>query len=377
MSLVTSMLAGLIYAAAPTVGLWAIAASRALLGMMSAQSVATQAFVSRNTSMADRTRYMSINTLVSNSLTLAGPAFNALILLLPEFTLELGSREWVFNSYTWVGYFLLTGQLIVLVFILFCFREPARQQYRKPPPLGKVGNVLTLCGLFPWTRVFLDPWLHKTGSWLIFINNFRNTLTVGAVNFAVPLITSRDYGWGQLENSYIFMALAIESIVSACVISYASRWSNDRNLMTIWGLISHSGLLAYALFSGFGSRRIPWPLFVTCLVWYDSGNIMPATQALYSKLIGKGNVGLYFSVLQCNAAIGRAISGEMVGIAYGGVGPPCLWILVNSLWGLSWVALLFAWGRLHPDYISAMHARLGDPNSSRRALQLPGGVPTS
>jgi len=268
---------------------------------------------------------------------------------------------------------LLTGQLLVLVFILLCFREPPRQQYRKSPPLGKIGNAVTLCGFFPWTRLFFDPWLHKTGAWLIFVNNFRNTFTIGVVSFAVPLITSRDYGWGQLENSYIFMALAIESIVSSLAISYASKWSNDRNLITIFGLISHSGLVAYVLLSSFGSRKIPVWLFVACLVWYDSGNIMPATQALYSRLIGKGNAGLYFSILQCNGAIGRALAGEIVGFAYGGLGAPCLWGLTHAFWGISWITLIFMWRHLHPDYIKAMHTRLGDPNSSGRDVQLPGG----
>ena len=58
------MAAGFIYSAAPTGGVGCIIADRALLGAMSAQSVATQAFVSTNTSLADRTRYMSVNTLV-------------------------------------------------------------------------------------------------------------------------------------------------------------------------------------------------------------------------------------------------------------------------------------------------------------------------
>ena len=178
-SLLVAMSGGLIYAAAPTLGLWAIVAGRSIMGAMSACSVATQAFVSTNTSLADRTKYMSINTLVSNVLTLAGPVFNLFLVLLPEFDLRIGRYIWVFNSYTWVGYFLFCGQWAVLTFILCCFHEPPRKARRKPPPLTPcgsevVGSVATVGGLFPWGRVWTDSWLHKTGCWMIFLCNFRN-----------------------------------------------------------------------------------------------------------------------------------------------------------------------------------------------------------
>ena len=39
------------------------------------------------------------------------------------------------------------------------------------------------------------------------------------------------------------------------------------------------------------------------------------SQGLYSKLIGKGNAGLYFAVLQSNGAISRVLAGQLVGLA--------------------------------------------------------------
>ena len=117
------MVASLLYAAAPTLGLWALLASRAALGATAAQTVATQAhpdwhvslrslgglwdrngmwvvvaawagrvhrFVVQNTSLADRTHYMGIFVLLSNTLTLAGPALNLFIVWLPHFELHLG-----------------------------------------------------------------------------------------------------------------------------------------------------------------------------------------------------------------------------------------------------------------------------------------------
>ena len=86
-----------IYASGPALGLWAVVAGRCILGAMSACSVATQSYVSTNTSVEDRTRYMSINTLVSNTLTAAGPLFNLLIVNLPRSQLALAGQTVVFN----------------------------------------------------------------------------------------------------------------------------------------------------------------------------------------------------------------------------------------------------------------------------------------
>ena len=58
-SLTCGMAAGVLYAAAPTVGRWAVLAGRLVLGSMSAVSVATQAFVANHTSQADRTKSVS------------------------------------------------------------------------------------------------------------------------------------------------------------------------------------------------------------------------------------------------------------------------------------------------------------------------------
>lgn len=99
-SLLISMIAGFVYSAGPTFGVWAVVAGRSILGGMSAQSVATQAFVSTNTSLADRTKYMSINSFVSNVLTAAGPVFNLLIVALPHFTVHAFGMDVVFNSFT-------------------------------------------------------------------------------------------------------------------------------------------------------------------------------------------------------------------------------------------------------------------------------------
>ena len=282
-SLLIAMFGGLIYAAAPTFGLWCLILGRGIMGAMSScecrmarcssvvptalihhgpqllrcatasithawlslphttGSVATQAFVATNTSLADRTKYMAINTFLGNVCTLAGPVFNLFIVLLPVFDVHIGSKTWVFNSYTWVGYFLFTGQWIVLTFILCCFNEPARKQRRQAAPLAPCGNetvgkVATIGGLFPYARIFLDSWLHKTGCWMVFLANFRNNYQGFGVSYAIPLITDRDYGWGQLNNSYVFLARTIAGLLSVTCVGWIAKhpWGEDRRVIIVF-----------------------------------------------------------------------------------------------------------------------------------------------
>ena len=172
-----------------------------MLGGTSAMSVATQAFVSSQTQKKDRTKYMSINTAITNGLSVCGPVFNLLIVALPHAHITLlGDAKLVFDNYTGVGYFLVLAQGLVLAAFHFFFTEPERQLRRKPRPLGQLGKCLTLNGLFPWPRLFLDPWLWVTNSWAMVALAFRTNALNYSIIFAVPLLTARDYNYDQLEN---------------------------------------------------------------------------------------------------------------------------------------------------------------------------------
>ena len=81
-----------------------------------------------------------------------------------------------------------------------------------------------------------------------------------AVTYAIPLITDRDYvschgiagirvaffsicqrfhcgqGYGQLETSYIFLALTLTSLASTSVIAFASKHASDRDLLCLFQL---------------------------------------------------------------------------------------------------------------------------------------------
>merc|ERR1719221_552102 len=110
------------------------------------------------------------------------------------------------------------------------------------------------------------------------------------------------------------------------------------------------------------------PFLAVCWVWFDFGTTTPAVQSLYSKLIGKGNAGLYFSVLQSNGAVSRMISGQLVAFAYGVFGAPYLWAVIHVFWVITWVMTQLMWRRIDPEAINAMHRKL---NAEQQETFLP------
>lgn len=417
-SLLVSMSSGMLYAAAPTVGLGAIPVARAVLGAMSCQTVATQAFVSQNTAPDVRTRYMSINNVVTSGLNICGPAFNLFIVMMPCFDIPLGNRKVVFNSYTWVGWFLFTCQLVCMVFILLCFKEPKVRKFRKADPLQGWRHYVTFGGFFPWGRLWVDPWLRETKAWVMFAVNLRNQFTNFAVTWIIPIIAVRDYGFNQLQNSCIFVGLALESVVASLLVAALSErsiaeciqwikdkalggspvtaagsaagvtdttawrgshaaatagggtrqrhgWS-DRDSLCLFQAVSFAGLLIYVIVSRFGTAAIPLWLFIVLLVWYDFGAPASQTQSLYSKMIGPGGQGLYFSVFQSNGAVGRILAGQATRLSFAYFGMPFLWVTVFALWSAQWYVYFRHWDDLSPDGIEENHKVLAAAKAKRK-----------
>ena len=65
-------------------------------------------------------------------------------------------------------------------------------------------------------------------------------------------------------------------------------------------------------------------------------------------------------MLQSNGAISRVVSGQLVGLAYGGLGAAWVWCSVHLLWCLQWAAFLSLWSAITPEAIATMHERLAE-----------------
>lgn len=379
-SAVLSMLSGLLYALGPTFdGIWPVLVARGILGATSCQSLVTQAFISRHTTKEERTSKMSINSLVSSTLKVCGPGFNGFLVKLPVGVLSMGVAQMVFNSYTWVGYFMMVAQAMALIFVCACFEEPEVRARKSRNTIiddaaSLPGKVATLWGCFPYGRIWVDSWLRQTGAWVILIFNFRTQLTDFAVTWSIPLITDRDYHFGQMQNSLIFATFAVESVLSSTLVGWASKKMQNRDLVGIWQLFSWSGLIAYSLLSGFGQWRIPLPLFLAILVCYDFGVAAPQTQSLYSELVGQGRLPQYFAVLQANGALARIFSANLIGFTWGAaneeLGSPhvkWLWIGIHAFFLMQWAIYLSYFPALDRGAISDHHEVLRAERRQRQA----------
>ena len=332
---------------------------------------------------------MSINTAIVNSLSVCGPVFNLLIYALPHHTRSLAAwglpgYALVFDHYTYVGYFVCVAQLVIALLIVARFEEPPRERRASAPraaptastmsrtsnasataaplapsaPLGRAGAALTLGGLLPWPRVFLDPWLRATGAWAIFVVNFRSNFSGYAYTYCLPLITARDYGFGQLSNSYVFGVIAGVRIGVTLLVSRLAKRYSDRGLMLSLVSCSLALTLAYCACSRLSTERVPLAALVALFVGLFCSDSGPPTQGLYSKLIGRGHAGLYFAVLQSNGAIARALAGQLVGLAYGRLGPAALWGTMIALAAGMLPLLAGMWPRFELAHVRAMHERL-------------------
>jgi hypothetical protein len=318
-SLCIGMLSGILYSLAPSLGLWTIPVGRAVLGAMSCQTVTTQGYVATHTSPKERTAAMTINTQAQSALSIAGPAFNVFLLWLPRFSVWIAGQEIVFNNYTWVGWFLFICQGICLCSLVIFYKEPERAEAVAATEIGPCGKCVTLGGFFPWGRLFADKFIYESGAWFCYILNFRNQFTNYAVVWVVPLITDRDYGFNQVDNSYVFVALAIESLAASWLVGELSLgrlkffgktlyefepW-NDRDQFCVFQIVSWAAILVYTLISWCGTTGIALWIFIVLLVIYDFGAPASQVQSIYSKLVGRGNQVLYFAVFQSNILISK------------------------------------------------------------------------
>lgn len=61
------------------------------------------------------------------------------------------------------------------------------------------------------------------------------------------------------------------------------------------------------------------------------------------------------------------LSGQLVGVAYGGLGAASVWLSIHALWCVQWAAFCGLWTRITPEAIQAMHVRLAEEETARQS----------
>lgn len=61
------------------------------------------------------------------------------------------------------------------------------------------------------------------------------------------------------------------------------------------------------------------------------------------------------------------LSGQLVGVAYGGLGAAAVWLSIHALWCMQWAAFCGLWERITPEAIQAMHERLAEEETAKES----------
>jgi hypothetical protein len=99
-------------------------------------------------------------------------------------------------------------------------------------------------------------------------------------------------------SSYVYAAAAVVRIIAAGVVAKLSKRYSDRALISGLEVLNVLFLALLLVPSNMTNRALPMPLFVAVISGILAVDPGPPVLSLYSKLIGAGNAGLYFAVLQ-------------------------------------------------------------------------------
>lgn len=337
---------------------WLAVLGRGLLGIASAVSAATSSFVATNTLKEERTKYIGITQVLSQGMKVCGPGLNIMFVVLPSWN---PTREPValFGPLTNPGWFLAAYHVAALLALVFVYREPARQLALQPGASKSRPSMQTVAS-------------HLRGScaWVNWVVTFQNCFGNQAISWTLPILTDRTLGWGELQNSYLFGAIAIAGIsaaaLSGCI---ASKHMEDRKIIVINQLIVGCGLLPLSAFGGCTVGELSESglatLVISCAVVWTVGfqGQVPGQAGLYTKLIGAHDQGYYQALFQMVMTASRILNSLLLGA----INELCpIWLIACLLWCLQWPFLIATWHWLHPSVYEEYHKAC-----DRRRLEVP------
>lgn len=101
----------------------AILIGRVLIGLGAGSNSLTNAYVVRESTKEERTKYLAIMSLCNMLAMMMGPASN---LLIDKLNIKVGSSGLIINKMTGAGFLPAVLVLLLVVFLLIVFKEPKR-----------------------------------------------------------------------------------------------------------------------------------------------------------------------------------------------------------------------------------------------------------
>mmetsp|Transcript_9320 Transcript_9320/g.27664 ORF Transcript_9320/g.27664 Transcript_9320/m.27664 type:complete len:511 (-) Transcript_9320:239-1771(-) len=273
--------------------IWMIIAGRALSGVGCANSSLSFSYVSRTVPDRSRTAIMTVLGMSFPLGLVLGPAMNAFTSL-ADFTL-LGLPVTPSNA---PGLLIAVVLVILLALILVVMPEPPA--YTPHPDRTRAASVLEGCAQL--VKEVSHPAIARC-VFTIFLFN----LYITAVEALVVPVTKHAFGFGTLQNSFVYLFTALEVISLSMAVMYFSKRISDNVLVAV---ACTTGAIATTLSLLFWTYDMPlWhfivgeAFMVTCIPFAFAPN-----RSRFSKLTsGSHNQGLLQSLMSSVASIGSIV----------------------------------------------------------------------
>jgi len=289
---------------------WALLAARLVIGLFGGSSTVISAHISQVTTMEERTRWMTFNTIGSTLGFIIGPAFS---IGLSQIDFSVGKFH--FNAYTSPGYASALVALISIPVLIFAFNDVTKKEKEKKTL--KVGNVS----------------YSKPALGLCIFFTFTNVVCLGTFETVTTPFTNSLYNYGVFENSVLYSVIGLVCVISFVMLAVLDHCKLENRMMNVGSI--------FVMYIGF-CMLLQDPLLSQLRFW--SGAILiaygysPASAlivSIFSKVIPQSQQGLKMGAFTSGgslARIGAPILSSYISQFYG----------YNTLWFTISCLLIFA-----------------------------------
>jgi len=185
-------------------------------------------------------------------------------------------------------------------------------------------------------------------SWFVCFFAFSLTTAFTVFETTCPLYTAKWYGFGDLDNSLLFLVTSIGCLIALALLQVFLYFIPDeRTLLVLFGLLCTAGLLV--LFD-FENGHVPlWRFYVgvglTAFGYADGNAILIA---LFSKILDEHEQGMMMGWFSSAGAISRMSAPIIASYIFNLYSENYILVSVSVLCFLACCSSIFGWDAIDP-----------------------------
>jgi DHA1 family tetracycline resistance protein-like MFS transporter len=276
--------------------LWMLFAARAFGGIMAGNIAAAFAYVADITGPEDRAKGMGIIGSAFGLGFIAGPAIGGI----------LGGADPIQVDFQTPAFAAAALSAIALIMTATILPEslPADVRARLAEATGEERR-----------RRFLAV-LKTPGIGPLMVVSFLTTFVFAGAEATTAMWTERQYGWGPLQNGYLFAFLGIVSAaIQGGLIGRLTRRFGEKRLV-----VQGAAVFAIGMFLIPFSDTLPVLLIAVSALAYGFSVITPALNSLISRRVGAAEQGSVLGVARSATTFARVVGPAWAGVLFAGLG---------------------------------------------------------